>query len=234
MVRSATESVTVSKVSSELTIGLSRDDGPPGNINIAGILFKAGTTVVVPGATVDLYVTGIYQGSTTTGSDGRYLFTKYFEEGSYDINTSWDGNVTYWQDTSPPVSAVYGKIATAISIIVSPTSGAPPLSVRITGLLTTAVGGPLGGKTVHLYRDGDEIDSMTTRTISPGQGAYDFTDVIEASADYYVEFEGDDTYAGCEEEEGLPCTECGAPVPLGAMGSDTVCPVCHSVFEIVG
>lgn len=236
MVRSATESVTVSKVSSELTIGLSRVDGPPGDINIGGTLFKAGTTVIIRGATVDLWVNGLYQGSDTTDSSGRYLFTEPFEEGLYDVYTSWDGDDTYWPDSSPLVTAEYGKIATAISIIVSPPSGAPPLSVRITGLLTTAVGGPLGGKTVHLYRDGVKIKSMATKMTSPGQGAYDFTDVLETPGNhtYYVEFEGDDTYEGCEEEPGsLPCTVCGHSIPVNVVGSDVVCLTCYSVFETV-
>lgn len=234
MVRSATEGVTVTKLSSELTIGLSRYSGPPGDVDILGSLFKAGTLVVIPGATVKLYVNGIYQGSDTTNSSGRYLFTVDFDEGSYSIYTEFMGNDTYWPDTSPPVEASYGKIQAAITISVSPSSGAPPLTTRITGLLTIAATySPLGGKTVHLYRNGVKIKSMTTKTTSPGQGAYDFTDVINESADYYVEFLGDDEYAGCEEGESLPCTICGYPIPSALLGSEVECQNCHSVFETV-
>ena len=234
MVRSVTEGVTVTKVSSELTIGLSRDDGPPGDITIGGKLFKAGSFVIVRGATVKLYVNGIYQASDTTNDFGLYQFVVDFDEGDYDIYTSWDGNDTYYEDTSPGVDATYSKIQAAISISVSPSTGAPPLSVSITGFLTVAAtASPLGGKTVHLYKDDDEIDSTTTKTYSP-QGAYLFTDVVDAAADYYVEFEGDDIYAGCEEDEAiLPCTICGSPVPLAALGSEVVCQFCHSVFETV-
>ena len=236
MVRSVTKTVTVTKVSSELTIGLSRSEGPPGDISILGSLFKGGTIVVIPGATVELYVNGIYTGSTITNSSGRYLFTASFEEGSYDIYTRWDGNDTYWQDTSPVVYAEYAKIGTGISINVSPTSGAPPLTVTIMGQLTSDdTGWGLNGKTAHLYRDDEEIDSMTTASTSGGPGFYIFTDVIEMPGNhtYYVEFLGDDEYAGCEEGESLPCTMCGYPIPSAILGSEVECQSCHSVFDAV-
>lgn len=235
MVKSTTESVTVSKLSSELTIGLSRESGTPGDITIGGILFKLGTTEVIPSATVELWVNGIYKGSAKTNSSGRYLFTATVGEGRYDIYTHWDGNDTYWAADSPLVVGNYSRIATAISISVSPNSGAPPLSVRITGILSTSAGSPLGGKTADLYRDGAKIKSMTTKQTSPGQGAYDFTDILETPGGhtYYVEFKGDDTYAGCDDDESLPCTICGHPIPLGTPGSEVVCPICHSIFETV-
>ncbi len=237
MVRSATESVIVTKVSSELTVGLSRYSGPPGDIDILGALYKATTIVVIPGATVELWVNGLYVGSTTTDSSGRYHFTATVEEGKYDIYTYWAGNDTYWADTSPLVVGNYGKIQAAISITVTPSSGAPPLATQTTGLLTTAAGSPLGGKTVHHYRDGVWLKSMVTKTTSPGQGAYVFTDILVTPGGhtYYVEFEGDAEYAGCEEEESisLPCTICSNPLSVGILGSEVDCPICHSVFETV-
>jgi len=235
MVRSATKGVTVTKVSSDLTIGLDRYSGAPGAVDVLGALYKLGTMIVIPYATVELWVNGLEVGTTKTNSSGRYLFEVTFEEGRYDIFTSWDGNDTYYADTSSPVVGNYAKIQAALSITVSPSSGAPPVTTRTTGLLTTVGGSPLGGKTVHHYRNGVKINSQTTKTTSPGQGAYDFSDVINASATYYVEFEGDDKYAGCEEEESiiLPCTICGHPIPLAPLGSEVECESCHSVFETV-
>jgi len=235
MVQSATESVIVTKSASELTVGLDRYSGFPGDISILGSLYKAGTIVVIPGATVNLYVNGQYTGSVITNSSGRYLFEATVEEGSYTIYTQWAGNDTYLGDTSPSVTGTYAKIQAAITISVSPSSGAPPVTTRTTGLLTTVGGSPLGGKTVHHYRNGVKINSQTTKTTSPGQGAYDFSDIINASADYYVVFEGDDQYAGCEVEESisLPCTICGHMLARAVLGAEVECESCHSVFETV-
>ncbi len=235
MVRSATKGVTVTKLSSELFISLDRYDGPPGDVVISGVLRKLGSLIVIRGATVKLYVSGIYQKSDTTDDFGRYQFVVDFDAGLYHVYSSWDGDDTYYPDTSPNQVVEYTKIQAAITITVSPPSGAPPLTVTIGGLLTIAATyAPLGGKTVHLYKDDVEIDSKTTKTTSPGQGAYIFTDVVDAAAEYYVEFEGDDIYEGCEENEGiLPCTMCGSSVPLATLGSEVECQSCHSVFETV-
>lgn len=235
MVQSSTESVFVAKLDSELTMGLERTSGPPGDVDVIGALYKAGTIVVIPNAEVEVYVNGVLQVSVVTNSSGRYSITIDFPEGSFTVYTSWMGNETYNQDASPPVNAVYGKIQAAISINLSPSSGAPPLTTRTTGLLTTVAGAPLGGKTVHQYRDGVLINSMVTKTTSPGQGAYDFSDVIDADTDYYVIFLGDDEYAGCEAGQsiGLPCTVCGNSIPTTSLGSEVECEVCHSVFETV-
>ena len=234
MVRSSTEGVLVTKLFSELFMSLDRDDGPPGDVVISGVLRKLDSLIVIRGATVKLYVNGIYQESDTTDSSGRYQFVVDFDEGQYDVATSWEGNDTYLQDDSPLVTANYTKIQAAITITVSPSSGAPPLTVTIGGLLNiAATSSPLGGKTVNLWRSGGLVKSMTTKTTSPGQGSYSFSDIIYVSADYYVEFLGDDEYAGCEEGESLPCTVCGCPIPSAILGSEVECQSCHSVFNAV-
>jgi len=235
MVKSQTEYVTVTKLNSELNIDLSRTSGPPGDVIIGGYLWKAGTTHAIPNEEVEVYVNGAYEASAFTNIYGRYALTIDFPAGSYSIFTSWDGNATYYQDASPPVVAVYGKIQADITINVSPSSGAPPVAVTITGRLSRSdTTGGLGAKTVDLYRNAIKIDSRTTKTSTP-LGVYEFHDTISAagSHSYYVKFEGDDQYEGCEEEEPLPCTMCGRPISVGLPGSEVECETCHSVFETV-
>ena len=230
MVRSTMETVTVSKLNSDLTAALERSSGPPGDVDILGTLWEAGQLVVIRNATVELYINGSYKGSVTTDNYGRYTFTYGFPEGSFDIYTSWDGDDTYWSDVSPLVKGTYAKIPAAISISKSPSEGAPPLAVTISGYVSVAATGTkLGSKSVHLYRDGVEIGDMLTNA----SGYYEFTDVIDKTSSYQTEFKGDDTYLGCEEDESsLACTLCGSLIPLSAVGSDVVCPACGSVFEV--
>jgi len=221
----------VSLVNSDLTVALSRSAGFPGDVDILGTLWEAGQLVIIPNATIDLYVNGTYQGSVTTDAYGHYIFTYDFPEGSFDIYTSWDGNATYLSDVSPLVQGTYAKVQAAISMTVSPPEGAPPLQVTLSGYLSRSdTGAGLVGKTVFLNKDGVDIKNMVTQAA----GYYEFSDIIDETSSYYVEFKGDDMYHGCEEDElSLPCTICGHPIPVDVEGSELVCPTCHSVFETV-
>lgn len=234
MVQSSTERVTVAKLDSELTIEIDRVTGPPGDITITGKLYRAGSIVVIGQATIELYVNGGYVGSNVTNNSGEYIFSATVEEGGYTIYTSWMGNETYNQDSSPPITANYGKIQAAISISVSPSSGAPPMTVTISGRLS-AEGVSLVDKIVDLYREGVKIDSKTTISTDLGLDSFTFTDTINSSADYYVKFAGDDQYKGCDEDEDLTllCLVCGHGIPSAILGSEVECEVCHSVFETV-
>ncbi len=236
MVRSETKSVTVTKKESEISIVLGRSSGAPGSVQVRGAVFTAAAPFILGNVRVELWVDGIeVDTALTEGYMGTYTFNYTVGAGTYKFQTKWDGDATYFGAESEVKYGIYDKIGTAISISVSPSWGAPPLTVGITGLLTTVTGLALGGKTVYLYRNGLEINSQTTKTYTPGIGAYTFSDIIDASADYYVEFEGDDQYEGCEEEEetNLPCTICGHQIPTISPGLEVECQSCHSVFETV-
>lgn len=235
MVRSVSETVSVSMLSSELFIALSRASGPPGDVIIGGYLYREGTAIPIPFETVDIWINGSYVGSATTNASGLYGFTQDFPEGSFDIYTSWDGNDTYGGDVSPLIKGVYAKIQAAISMTRAPSSGAPPLAVTVSGYLSRADSGlGLGDRRARLFRDGVEIDSMLTKDYAPGLGYYEFHDVIDVTSSYYVEFRGDDMFEGCSEDEvGLPCTECGSPIPVTVVGAEVECLDCHAIFETV-
>jgi hypothetical protein len=105
------------------------------------------------------------------------------------------------------------KIATSISINVSPTSGNVPFDIGVTGKLIDSAGNPLVGKSIVLYMNGIYVDTRIT-TISP-PGEYGFSVVISTPGTYQcqVEFAGDDTYEGCSVHNGTCGLEVGPPPP---------------------
>ncbi len=198
MGKSRVVKVSISRKSSELTLGIDRAGGVPGNVVLYGSLFEAGTINLIRNATVDLWVTGMKKATTTTGIDGRYQFNYTVGAASYDFYTSFPGNTTYFPDDSPLVQGSYAKIGTDLTIDVNPTYGAPPLAVTILGRLSrtdSSLG--LGGKTVELWRNDVKIKTTTTKTSQP-LGIYQFSDTISADADLYVYFAGDSQFEGCE------------------------------------
>ena len=202
MGKSRVVTVSVTKTGTEVTIGLDRYDGTPGVINVLGALYKAGTTNVIPGKTIQLLIGGAPGASTTTDSSGRYKFTFTVAPDRYSFQAKFAGDANYQADWSPLVIGEYGKIGTSLTIDVNPMFGQAPLSVTITGRLSRDdTGGGLGGKIVELHRNGVKIKTATTKTSTP-LGIYQFNDTISADADYYVYFSGDPQFEGCEASDG--------------------------------
>jgi len=202
MGKSRTVTVTVSRTSTELTIGLDRYDGTPGVINVLGSLYVAGTTNVLRGKTIQLLVAGSPLATTTTDLSGRYKFTFSVSAQRYSFQAKFAGDASYEADWSPVVVGEYGKIGTDLTIDVNPMFGDAPLAVAITGRLSRDdTGGGLGGKLIELHRNGVKIKTATTKTSTP-LGIYQFNDTISANADYYVYFSGDTQFEGCEASDG--------------------------------
>jgi len=205
MGKSRVVTVSVTKTPTEVTIGLDKYDGTPGVINVFGALFEAGTTKVLRGKTVQILIGGSLGATVTTGTDGRYRYTFVASTGRYSFQAKFPGDASYAPDWSPLVIGEYGKIGTDLTIDVNPLAGGAPLAITILGiLLSDETGGGLPGKTVELWRNNVKIKSMTTKTTSPGQGAYLFHDTLSTQGDhsYYVYFRGDSKYEGCEVSDG--------------------------------
>lgn len=240
MVRSATKSVTVTKRYSEISLVLGRKSGAPGSVEVRGAVFTDAAPFIIGDVSVELWVDGVYVDTTMSdGYMGTYTFNYMVGAGTYMFQTMWDGNATYFGAESDIEYGIYDKIAAGFTgFSVSPSSGAPPLAVLIDGFLRRVdTSAPLEQKLIHCYRDGVEIDSVKTSSLAGRRGEFWFRDTLTEPGghNYYVEFEGDDQYAGCEEEEdiALPCTICGHPISLVPLGSEVECEFCHSVFETV-
>lgn len=84
------------------------------------------------------------------------------------------------------------KIATTLSITVTPGSG-PPSSQSITGYLKAA-GTPIAGKSIKLWVNGVYKQAVTTY----GDGSYGFFGYVVAESTYIFDtiFEGDEVYSG--------------------------------------
>jgi len=215
MGRSRTVTVTVTEVvakDTEVTLGISRSSGVPGTILITGKLFIATTINVVPGKSIDILVNGAKVISKITASTGIYSYNYTVGSGSYTFQARFNGDADYNPDYSPVVTGTYAKIDTDVTMDVNPTYGEEPLKVTTSGRLfrpDTSVG--LGGKSVELWRNNVKVKTMTTKTTTPGLGAYTFTETLgKGEHNYYVYFAGDGTYEGCEIHDGSMVVE-GVP-----------------------
>jgi hypothetical protein len=102
------------------------------------------------------------------------------------------------------------KLSTSLSINVSPTSGKPPLTVTIDGMLLDEYGAGVPARDIELLIDGVVVatDATTTEASQIGPGYYVFYYQFTAVGDHTVQthFAGDTEYEGCEEkyEVGTP------------------------------
>jgi hypothetical protein len=102
-------------------------------------------------------------------------------------------------------------------------------------VLTDNPGYPLGGRSIEIYRNDTKIATVLTSL----SGVYAYSDTLTAVGvyNYYAQFKGDDTFAGCEEEieasEILSCPACGHPVDVRDVGVEVSCGFCGATSEIV-
>lgn len=244
MVKSATESVTVTKIATTLSITVTPGSGPPISQSVTGYL-KDVNGYPLNGKTIELWkgVGGaepVYYGSATTFSDGSYGFYGVtVKEGSYLFEVFFDGDLTYSSSVKSK-TCTFAKVQAAITIAVSPTSGLPPLEVVVSGKLTradTKVG--LGAKTIKANRTdpggSTKYLGYTTTSIDPATlGNYAFSDTIPSDGTwkYQTEFEGDDWFKGCGEAA-APCPGCGQSLEFSEEDSELNCGNCGAVLEIM-
>lgn len=217
MGKSKTILVSVSPKKSSLSILVHPKSGPPGSVSVTGRLTSNGSPV--GGKKVTLVINGLDYGSEVTYDlYGEYGFYGILvDAGVYNFQTIFDGDDEYAAAYSPLAIGTYSKVASSLTISVSPTSGAPPLDVSISGKLKRGdTGAGIGGRAVDLYRSGSLIDSTSTSIDPKTLGQYAFDDVLNnlGTYPYYVYFEGDDQFEGCEKHDGTVVTE-EEPTPDG-------------------
>lgn len=233
MVQSREVVVSAAKHTTSLSISIS-DETPVALdwAQISGVLMCVTEGVPLPGRTIELYVNGWLEDSTTTGVDGDYLFEAQFEEGHYDVYTSfpYPGDATHFPDDSPLRTVDAWRPTTSLTIDVSPTSGSPPFDVTISGKITRDDTGAGIQPPIKLFRNDAQIDSK----FAGWDGSYSFTDTITAMGTfrYYTEFEGNVKFQGCEGAA-LPCPACRRPVAVEGALDEVVCLFCGAVAEVV-
>ena len=197
MVKSETVLVSPSKVNTALTIKVDKTECAPTDwVKISGKLKRQDTGEGLGGKTVSLWVNGIQEATTTTGSDGSYSFNyRIPEEGRYDFYTHFDGDDKFWGCDSPLVTVTAARIPTKITISVSPRTGPPPLEATISGKITDIDGNPIAVK-IELYIDGSKVDEKFSNPDGTYSFKYTFTEprVYEV----YTMFPGNVKYEGCE------------------------------------
>jgi len=111
------------------------------------------------------------------------------------------------------VSVYAPKLATSLSIDVSPTSGTAPLNISVSGYLTeTATGYGVGLKPINVYVNGSLYGSVDTK--SNGFYATYITLTSQGTYTIHTEFGGDVTYEGCEVCNHATVSEGIAPSPI--------------------
>lgn len=211
MGKSRTVTVTVTKTGSELTIGLDRYEGTPGNVKIIGSLFQGDTINVLRGKLITLMVKGVDVKTATTDTSGRYHFDYTVTDGRFSFQTKFLGDVSYGQDYSPVVIGEYGKRLTGFyELNINPSAGASPLAITLITQLRrddTSLG--INGKTVEIHRslDGGAFTKVATKvsaSTSGGPGFIIYNDVLTGvgTYGYYLYFAGDTEYEGCEITDG--------------------------------
>lgn len=245
MVKSGTVGVTVAAGISNIFIVLSRTTGVPGLITMDGLLSDAAGNAI-DGVSVKLNINGQDKATFTTKLWYPYpliprniWFEYTFPEGTFDVYVYWGGNATYQGCEGSLIRPTYAKIPTALSIAVSPKTGKPPLEVTISGILSDGAGNGLPDKTIEIYRNDTKIGTIASGSGILTTGAYVYKNTISSAGNYsyYAQFNGDATYAGCEEEsearETLPCPACGHPVDVRGVGVEVSCGFCGAASEIV-
>ena len=187
-----------------LSINVKRTSGPPGVVNVVGFLKEATTGSPIYGRSIVLWVNGIRHGDIGTLSDGSYGFFSVPVDGRVTFQSVFTGDYEYGEKATPLVIGNYGKVQASISISVSPTSGAPPLDVKITGKLTRDdTGAALGGRPVNLYQNSVLVNDMHTSIQPATIGQYTFTKTLDrGSYSFFTEFPGDDEFLGCVGKDG--------------------------------
>lgn len=237
MVKSREVTVVAGLIGTTLTIEVVECAGPPLPVQVAGYL-KDVDGNPLGGKNINLYRNGVLYSATSTLGDGSYGF--YLVPvgiGDYGFIAEFLGDVTY-DAAYAGQTCTYAKVASSLSIAVSPTSGFPPFDVDISGTLSrNDTGAGIGGRTIEAYRRDptgyEEYLGWTDTEAGPTAGNYSFVDTIPSEGDwvYYVQFAGDDYFIGCEEIT-LPCPGCGLPIDVESEG-DVVCYNCGAISEVV-
>lgn len=230
MVQSASRMVVVGLSASEVTIGVSDSDPVALDwITVSGHLQDLTAGVPIADALVKIYVLGALSTTVTTDWRGNYSFLAQFEEGRTTLQANYDGDPGHAWDASFLTIVEAWRPTTSLSISVSPSRGAPPLIVWISGSVTRDDLGSGINVQVTLFKDGVEIDSQ----FAGADGRYSFADTIPSSdvVTYYTKFEGNLKFQGCEGVI-LPCPGCRHPVD--SRGKEEVaCGFCGAVSEVV-
>jgi len=221
MTRSAivTVNALAPKIATSLSINVSPTSGNvPITINVISTLYDSAGNPLL-GKPIIEYINGIWIGERYSGTPFSMYFTGA-EAGIYNFQNKFAGDDAYLACDSPVVTVTLTaapptKIATSISINVSPASGTVPFTVSSNGRLIDVAGTPLNNKTINLYSNGIFVSSTTTA----GSGDYVFNLNITATGTYQfqTEFPGDATYEGCTVHngtQGLLETKPSLVVPL--------------------
>lgn len=200
MVKSKTVRVQASYKSTSLSLAINPGSGPPIPQSATGFLKSSG--VPLDGKPVDLYYSAgageVYYGRYTTLSDGSYGFYNIaVQEKTYTWSAVFGGDSVYGA-SNKSVTTTFARGATALSISITPLSGAVPLDVTISGVLTRVDKGTPLSRDVTVYKD--DVALKTVRT--GGQdGKYSVGDTLlkPKSYDYYAMFDGDEWFKGCRE-----------------------------------
>lgn len=206
MGKSRPVSVSVQLKTVTLSINVSKTSGPPGVVNVTGYLKEEVTGSPILGSSIVFWKTGVRYGEAVTYSDGSYgFFGVPVGEGRETFQTIFPGDSEYGEKATPLVIGNYTKPSTSVSISVTPTSGAPPLQVTISGKLTrNDTGAALGGRgPMNLHQELILVDSTSTSYDPATLGEYEFVVLLEKGThSFFVEFPGDDEFLGCIREDG--------------------------------
>lgn len=176
----------------------------PYKINVIGNLVQAGTAIGIDGEFVNLKIDDVDYGNRTTytpyppSPKGYFAFNEIIlPAGSHTVQVIYNGNTTYgYNPCQSTIASILTQILTTLTCSVNPTSGAPPLTVTISGALTRSLDGiGVAAKPIDIYVDNVKISTVNTDDV----GNYSTTLTFETVGNHsiYAEFTGDTEYEGC-------------------------------------
>ena len=189
--------VTVTKIATQLSVAAPASASAGTSFAINGTL----NTTLGPssGATITLQknVSGTWTNVATnvTDANGNYSFSNSESAGgTYQYQTTYAGNPTYSNATSPVVTVTVGKIPTQLTVTANVTTVPVNESFTISGTLNATSNSinPISGATITLQKNVSGTWTNVATNVTDANGNYSFSNSESAGGTYQYQT----TYAG--------------------------------------
>ena len=191
-------SANVSLSQSSINVSVNKSSLYAGeNINITGRLVD-GQDNILKDAVVKLYINDEFEAIVLTNTSGEYTYViNDLSKGEYTIKAVYDGITGVINGSSNTTSYVVDKMNTTVTLTVPETASVNvPFDIEVTLNNKTDNTNPIGGKTIIITVNDEEIAALTTG--NDGKAVVSYTPADNTTLVIKAVFAEDDNYYGNE------------------------------------
>ena len=191
-------SANVSLSQSSINVSVNKSSLYAGeNINITGRLAD-GQDNILKDAVVKLYINDEFEAIVLTNTSGEYTYViNGLSKGEYTIKAVYDGITGVINGSSNTTSYVVDKMNTTVTLTVPETASVNvPFDIEVTLNNKTDNTNPIGGKTIIITVNDEEIAALTTG--NDGKSVVSYTPADNTTLVIKAVFAEDDNYYGNE------------------------------------